>query len=134
MASWDTYDPQNEEQYRRDFVLKQPSTVGPWVALGLGVTLVAFIGYLVYVNLLLPSPVHGWAERVAHFDTGTSSMLVASKRSPQRAAERRKSAVTVLPQGRAPNALLGGRGPALPPEQRVAPLGSASPPPRSVAQ
>ena len=54
VTSWETCDANADDQYRRDFVLKQPSTVGPWVALGLGVTLIAFLGYLVYVNLLLP--------------------------------------------------------------------------------
>ena len=44
MPSWETYDTNLNEQYHRDFVLKQPSTVGPWIALGLGVTLLAFLG------------------------------------------------------------------------------------------
>ena len=54
VPSWETYDTNLDEQYHRDFVLKQPSTVGPWVALGLGITLLAFLGSLVYMNLLLP--------------------------------------------------------------------------------
>ena len=54
MPSWETYDTNLDEQYHRDFVLKQPSTVGPWVALGLGITLLAFLGSLVYMNFLLP--------------------------------------------------------------------------------
>lgn len=95
MASWENYDSRMDEQQQRDFVLKKPSTVGPWVALGLGITVIAFVGYLMYVNMLLPP---------------------AGVTSAQRLTERRKAAVTVRPQGRAPHALLGGGGPALPPE------------------
>lgn len=95
MASWERYDSHVDEQQQRDFVLKKPSTVGPWAVVGLGATVIAFVAYLVSVNVLFP-PV------------GISSA--------QRGAERRKAGVVVRPQGRAPNALFGGRGPALPPE------------------
>jgi len=115
VTSWETYDANLDEQYRRDFVLKQPSTVGPWVALGLGVTLLAFLGYLVYVNLLLPSPPVSH-ERALRSEAEWTSPTSSSKRTVQRSLERRKLAITVVPQGRAPNALLGGQGPALPPE------------------
>ena len=119
MPSWETYDPNLDEQYRRDFVLKQPSTVGPWVALGLGVALVAFLGSLVYMNLLLPPSAAVSPERALRPEAEFVSPGSHAKRSSQRLLERRKPAITVVPQGRAPNALLGGQGPALPPERGV---------------
>jgi hypothetical protein len=119
VPSWETYDTHLDEQYRRDFVLKQPSTVGPWVALGLGITLLAFLGSLIYMNFLLPPAVPVSPERAlspaAEFATSESP----SKRTSRRALERRQPAMTVVPQGRAPHAFLGGRGPALPPEHGV---------------
>ena len=134
MASWDTYDPQVEEQYQRDFVLKQPSIVGPWVVLGLGVILAIFVTYLVYVNMLLPPSVVVFSERIGHSDTTVDSTAVRSKRLGRRSGEYRKAAVTVIPQGRAPNALLGGQGPALPPEQRLAPWSPTPPPSRTATR
>jgi hypothetical protein len=106
VPSWETYDPNLDEQYHRDFVLKQPSTVGPWVALGLGITLLAFLGSLVYMNLLRP--------RAAFVSPGS-----LPQRTSQRSLVRRKPAITVVSQGRALNALLGGEGPALLPERDV---------------
>ena len=111
MPSWETSDTSLDEPYHRNFVLKRPSTVGPWVSLGLGVTLLAFLGSLVYINLLLPPSASVLSESVL---PGSSP-----KRTSQRSLERRKPAITVVPQGRAPNALLGGQGPALPPERGV---------------
>jgi hypothetical protein len=116
VASWETYDPNLDEQYDRNFVLKQPSTVGPWVACGLGVILLAFLGSLVYVNLLLPPSPSVSLERSLRPEAELASSRSRPKRSTQRSLERRKKTITVVPQGRAPNALLGGQGPALPPE------------------
>ena len=119
VPSWETSDTNLDEHYHRDFVLKQPSTVGPWVALGLGVTLLAFLGSLVYINLLVPPSASVLPERVLR--PGAEFVLPGSypKRISQRSLERRKPAITLVPQGRAPNALLGGQGPALPPERGV---------------
>ena len=116
MTSREMCDANLNDHYRRDFVLKQPSTVGPWVALGLGVTLLAFLAYLVYVNLLLPplaadSPEHFFRPEVAF-----TSRVAHVQRTTQRPLERRQPAITVVPQGRVANTLLGGQGPALPPE------------------
>ena len=119
VPSWETYDTNLDEQYRRDFVLKQPSTVGPWVALGLGITLLAFLGSLVYMNLLLPPSASVSPERALHPEAEFVSPGSHPKRTSQRSLERRKPAITIVPQGRAPNALLGGQGPALPPERGV---------------
>ena len=116
VPSWEAYDTNLDERYHRDFVLKQPSTVGPWVALGLGVTLLAFLGSLVYVNLILPPSLSGSPERSLRLEAEVTSPGSYPKRISQRSLERRKPAITVVPQGRAPNALLGGQGPALPPE------------------
>jgi hypothetical protein len=119
VPSWETSDTNLDEQYHRDFVLKQPSTVGPWVALGLGVTLLAFLGSLVYINLLLPPSASVSPERVLRPEAEFVLPGSYLKRTSQRSFERRKPAITVIPQGRAPNALLGGQGPALPPEHGV---------------
>ena len=119
MPSWETSDTNLDEPYHRDFVLKQPSTVGPWVALGLGVTLLAFLGSLIYINLLLPPSASISAERVLRPEAELFLPGSYLKRTSQRPPERRKPALTVVPQGRAPNALLGGQGPALPPERGV---------------
>src|SRR5262252_3185784 len=112
VPSWETSDTHLDEQNQRDFVLKQPSTVGPWVALGLGVALLTFLGSLVYMNLLLPSSTSVAPERALHPEAEFVSSGLQLKRTSQRSLERRKPAFTVVPQGRAPNALLGGQGPA----------------------
>jgi hypothetical protein len=124
VPSWEAYDTNLDERYHRDFVLKQPSTVGPWVALGLAVTLLAFLGSLLYVNFLLPPSASGSLERSLRLEAEFTSPGLHPKRISQRSLERRKPAITVVPQGRAPNALLGGQGPALPPEHGV-PAGTA---------
>ena len=137
VPSWETYDTHLDEQYHRNFVLKQPSTVGPWVALGLGVTLLAFLGSLVYMNLLLPPSSSVSLERALRPEAEFVSPGSHSRRTSQRSLERRKPAITVVPQGQAPNALLGGQGPALPPERGVpasTPLMPRIPPQTSAAR
>jgi hypothetical protein len=119
VPSWETYDPNLDEQYHRDFVLKQPSTMGPWVALGLGITLLAFLGSLVYMNLLLPPSAPVSSERALRPRAAFVSPGSHPKRTNQRSLVRRKPAITAIFQGRALNALLGGAGPALPPERDV---------------
>jgi hypothetical protein len=119
VPSWETSDTNLDEQYQRDFILKQPSTVGPWVAFGLGVALLAFLGSLVYMNLLLPPSSSASPERTLRPEAEFVSPRSYPKRTNQRSLDRRKPAITVVPQGRAPNALLGGQGPALPPERGV---------------
>jgi hypothetical protein len=119
VPSWETYDPNLDEQYQRDFILKQPSTVGPWIALGLGVTLLAFLGSLVYMNFLLPPSASVSPERALRSKAAFVSPGSHPRRTSQRSLVRRKSAITVVSQGRALNALLGGEGPALPPERGV---------------
>ena len=120
VTSWETCDANSDDQYRRDFVLKQPSTVGPWVALGLGVTLIAFLGYLVYVNLLLPPPPLS-PETTRRPEAALTSPTSGLKRALRHTPEWRKPTLTVVPQGRAPNALFGGQGPALLPEPTLPP-------------
>lgn len=117
MPSWETSDTSRDEPYHRNFVLKRPSTVGPWVSLGLGVTLLAFLGSLVYINLLIPPSASVSPERVLRPEAEFVLSGSYPKRPSQRSLERRKPALTAVPQGRASNALLGGQGPALPPER-----------------
>ena len=116
MPSRETYDTNLDERYRRDFVLKQPSTVGPWVALGLGITLLAFLGSLVYMNFLLPPSAPVSPEHTLRPEAESAVPGSPFNRTSQRAREQRKPAMTVVPQGRAPHAFLGGQGPALSPE------------------
>jgi len=122
VTSWDTCDADSNDQYGRDFVLKQPSKVGPWVALGLGATLIAFLGYLIYANLLLQPPPSPLAPETtlrprSALPSPTSDLGRALRHTP----EWRQPAFTAVPQGRAPNALFGGQGPALLPEPALAP-------------
>jgi hypothetical protein len=116
MPSWETYDTHLDEQYHRDFVLKQPSTVGPWIARGLGITLLAFLGSLIYINFLLPPAVPVSSERALRPTAEFAASGSPSKRTSRRALKRRQPATTGVPQGRAPHAFLGGQGPALLPE------------------
>lgn len=116
VTSWETGDTALDDQHHRDFVLKQPSRGGPWVALGLSITLVAFLGYIVSVNLLRPPSPPISHERALHFEAALASPVSRLKHPTPRTLERRMPAITVVPQGRAPNAFLGGQGPALPPE------------------
>src|SRR5215470_13708054 len=88
VPSWETYDTNLDEQYRRNFVLKQPSTVGPWVALGLGVALLAFLGSLVYVNLLLPPSASVSPERSLRPEVELTLPGSPPKRTIQRSPER----------------------------------------------
>jgi hypothetical protein len=113
VPSWETDDAHLDERYRRDFVLKQPSTMGPWIAIALGVTVLAFLGSLVYMNCLLPPSASVSSERALRPRAALVSPGSYSKRTSQRSPVRSKPAVTVVSQGRTANALLGGEGPAL---------------------
>jgi hypothetical protein len=128
VTSWEMCDANLDDQYRRDFILKQPSMVGPWVALGLGVTLAAFLSYLVYVNVLISLPAAGSPEPLLRLEVASTARVSRAKRTAQRPLGKRQPTATLVPQGRAANALLGGQGPALPLEHAVSPLLSASPP------
>jgi hypothetical protein len=119
VPSWETDDAHLDEQYHRDFVLKQPSTMGPWIALALGVTVLAFLGSLVYMNCLLPPSASVSSERALRPMAAFVSPGSHSKRTSQHSLVRRKPAITVVSQDRAPNALLGGEGPALLPERSL---------------
>jgi hypothetical protein len=114
----ETCDTQLDEQSCRDFVLKQPSIVGPWVTLGLGIIILAFLGSLIYINFIGPLGPAGTAERALYAE-GMSLAPLRSKRTTQRSSERRRTALTLMPQGRALNALLGGQGPASLPDNRT---------------
>lgn len=117
-----------DEHASRDFELKQPSVIGPWLTFGLGLSVLVLAGSLLYMNLTRsaltrPTPT---VERPLRPEGDTAVPANRSKRAAQRASERRQPALTTVPQGRAPNALLGGQGPALPPDH--SPRGAATPP------
>ena len=119
MPSWETYNTNLDEQSQRDFVLKQPSTVGPWVTPRVGYHIARVSGSLVYMNLLLPPSASVSPERALRPEAGLALPGAHPKRTSQRFLGRHKPAITIVPQGRAPHALLGGLGPALPPEYGV---------------
>src|SRR5262249_32161626 len=113
VPSWETSDTHLDEQYQRDFVLKQPSTVGPWIALVLCVTLRAFLGSPAYMSLFLPPSLSVPAEHPLRPEAEFVSSGSSPKHTNQRSLERHKPALPVVPQGCAPNALLGCQGLAL---------------------
>lgn len=131
MITRETCDTNLDEQDRRNFVLKQPSRVGPWLALGLGISVLAFVGSLLYLNLTRPPLTAHASEKTLQPETNAAPPVLRNKRATQRALERRRPAMTTVIQGRAPNALLGGHGPALPPE--YAPRSTAAPAARGTA-
>ena len=118
MPSWETSDTNLDEQHHRDFVLKQPSTVGPWVALGLGVTLLAFLGSLVYINSS-SHPLRPSYPNVFYVLRQNSSCLGHIPNVSASALLNDVSRPSLSYTKVAPNALLGGQGPALPPERGV---------------
>ena len=119
MTSREMPDAHLDDHYRRDFVLKQPSTMGPWVTLGLGVMVLAFLAYLVYVNLLLPPLTSGSSEHFLRPEAALTSPTTHAPRTAQHPLERRQPGLMVMPRGRIANTLLGGQGPALPPEHAL---------------
>jgi hypothetical protein len=117
----ETFDADLEDPRRQDVVLQQRSVIGPWVALGLGIVLVGFLAYLIYSNVIVSVPPSASLERslrVVTEPTPTTIALRARRPSPHQ-PEPGSAAITVVPQSRAINALLGGQGPALPPEHLV---------------
>ena len=103
-----------EERYH-DVVLQQRSTFGFWIVLSLGLTLMLVIAYLIYITTLAPAATVASVERSLHVLTTPVPTpflsLPALTKSPN--VKRHSRAVTVIPQSRAANALLGGQGPAL---------------------
>lgn len=107
------------EDYARDVVLTRHSRGGAWLVMGLVVTLMAFLGYLVYTNVLRSSAAsHTSSGRALHPATRpepvttpeiipTRSVTSVSRPAPQ----------TRVPQSRGANALVGGAGPALLPDR-----------------
>lgn len=99
-----------------DVRLRQHSTSGPWIALGLGVMLAVLLTYLIYANVLFPpaplsSPEHSMRlldDPSSWRGTWRAQQVPSSTEPPQ--ANKKSSA-----QNRTPYALLGGQGPASPP-------------------
>jgi hypothetical protein len=101
------------EDHVRDTVLRRPSKFGSWLVVGLGVILMAFLGYLVCTNVLFAAAGGRSSERLrrplAQPELATIPGLARFKAPAARQVLR-----TNIPQSRATNALLGGEGPALP--------------------
>lgn len=101
-----------EERYH-DLALQQRSVLGLWVVLGLSATLLVVITYLISVNLLMPSASATSVERSLHsLDTSALGHRLPLPSSPAN-IKRQSRTMTMIPQSRAANALLGGHGPAL---------------------
>jgi hypothetical protein len=103
------------EDHVRDTVLRRPSKFGSWLVVGLGVVLMAFLGYLVCTNVLFAAAGGQSSERLRHplaqpEPATIPGMLPARIKAPST----RRVLRTNIPQSRATNALLGGEGPALP--------------------
>lgn len=107
-----------EERYH-DVVLLRRSTFGLWVVLSLGATLVVIVSYLIYTTLLAPGVSAPSIERSLHILATPVPARILSLPALSSApdTQHRGRAMTVIPQSRAANALLGGRGPALLPEE-----------------
>jgi hypothetical protein len=107
-----------EERYH-DVVLQQRSTLGVWVVLGLGATLIVVVFYLLYTNTRAPVTSSPSIERSLHIlaTPVPAPMLSLPALTSSSTSKRRNQAVTSIPQSRAANALLGGQGPALLPEE-----------------
>jgi hypothetical protein len=98
-----------------NIVLSRHSTIGPWLVMGLGVTLALFLSYLVCSNLLLttlepPSP-----ERSLRIIAESAPATTVSLADHGDLFHQYQwgPATTSVPRSRATNALLGGEGPAL---------------------
>jgi hypothetical protein len=96
--------------------LRQYSTSGPWIALGLAVMLAVLLTYLLYANVLFPPAPPSSPEHSMHVLDDPSSwpgtwraQQVSSSTEPP-PTNKKSSAQT-----RTPYALLGGQGPASPP-------------------
>lgn len=110
-----------EERYH-DVVLKQRSMLGFWVVMSLGAMLVVFGAYLVYVNMIAPATSLPSLESSLHVIAApvpASTFSLSALNNPPN-FNRRDLAITVIPQSRAANALLGGQGPALLPSNGLA--------------
>jgi hypothetical protein len=107
-----------EERYH-DVVLQQRSTLGVWVVLSLGTTLIVVVSYLLYINLRVPVASSPSIERSLHIlaTPVPAPMLSLPALTSLSKSTRRNQTVTSIPQSRAANALLGGQGPALLPEE-----------------
>jgi hypothetical protein len=103
-----------EERYH-DVALQQHSALGLWVVLSLGATLIVVVSYLIYVNLLAPSTSALSVERSLHILVTSTPARIHSLPTPSRLThvKRQGKPMTIIPQSRAANALLGGQGPAL---------------------
>jgi hypothetical protein len=101
-----------EERYH-DMALQQQSALGLWVVLGLGATLIVVILYLIYVNLLTPSASAISVERSLHSLGAPAPGYRLPLPSRPTNIKRQSRTMTIIPQSRAANALLGGQGPAL---------------------
>jgi hypothetical protein len=128
VISWDMGDAPLNEQSCRDFVLTHPSRVGPWLTLGLGVIVIAFLGYLVSGTLLLaPAPASS-SEYLLRPEGMFLSPQSQATRSPARLRARRQPTGPVIPHNRPATALLGGQGPAFPLDLAAMPTIPPSPP------
>lgn len=102
-------------EHLRDIVLKRHSALGPWLVIGLVTTLVLFLSYLVYSNVLGATTVVASPERSLRMMDDGMRMTTAPvpAQSSSALVPPWTSDATRVPQSRATHALVGGEGPAL---------------------
>jgi hypothetical protein len=98
-----------------NIVLSRHSVIGPWLVMGLGVTLALFLFYLIYSNLLLTTLEPSSPERSLRMLAESASATTISFADHRDLLHQHQwgPATTSVPRSRATNALLGGEGPAL---------------------
>lgn len=115
MTYRERFDTDLYEEHCYDVALQQRSVLGFWIVLSLGAALIVVISYLIYVNLLAPSTPAISVERSLHIlvTPAPARLLPLPTPSHPTHVKRQGRTMTILPQSRGANALLGGQGPAL---------------------
>lgn len=99
-----------------DVRLRQRSTSGPWIALGLGVMLAVLLTYLIYANVLFPpAPPSSPEHSMRVLDDSSSRLGTWRAQQAPSSPESSQPSKKTSAQNRTPYALLGGQGPAAPP-------------------
>jgi hypothetical protein len=104
-----------EERYA-NIGLKRHTPLGPWLVIGLGIILMCFLAYLVYSNVLMPPVALLSPERSLRTITVSTVPTASRPNLHQRHPQPLGLTGRAVSQSRAANALLGGQGPASPPE------------------
>lgn len=113
----ETFDADLDDRYQLHVVLQQQSVLGPWVVLGLGAILAGFVVYLIVTNPLASLNTSLSPERSLRIMPDKLTATAPTKKLLRYHTGSWRVNATITPRNRAANALLGGQGPALPPER-----------------